>query len=93
MGCVIILLTYMEDFSLDEDIKKVPESQEYGKQLAQMLAASHFSDQQKRAWAALVPVMTATQLKKFHALLKADKLAHEQPEATLRATDAVQAAE
>ncbi len=46
------------------------EAKEYGQRIAEMLAASTFPDEQKAAWAALVPVMTLEQLKRFDALLK-----------------------
>lgn len=48
------------------------DAREYGKHLAEMLAASHFSLEEKQAWAALVPVMTAAQLVQFDTLLRAD---------------------
>jgi hypothetical protein len=44
----------------------------YGAHLAEMLAASHFSAEEKQAWAELVPLMTPTQLGKFDALLQDD---------------------
>jgi len=44
----------------------------YGAHLAEMLAASHFSAEEKQAWAELVPLMTATQLGEFDVLLQSD---------------------
>lgn len=48
------------------------EAKEYGQHLAAMLAASHFSTQEKQAWAKLVPSMSPEQLAKFDGLLRAD---------------------
>lgn len=46
------------------------EAKEYGHRIAEMLAASDFSAEQKAAWAVVVPAMTLEQLKRFDALLK-----------------------
>ena len=47
------------------------DAREYGKHIAEMLAASHFTAEEKQAWAVLVPDMTLEQLEKFDALLQA----------------------
>lgn len=52
--------------------KLLTEAHEYGQYLAEMLAASHFSVEEKQAWAFLLPNMTPEQLAKFDAILKAD---------------------
>lgn len=44
----------------------------YGAHIAEMLAASHFSAEEKQAWAELVSLMSPEQLSKFDALLRAD---------------------
>ena len=54
------------------DDKLLAEAREYGQHLAEMLAASHFSAEEKEAWAFLIPEMSNEQLKKFDAVLRAD---------------------
>lgn len=44
----------------------------YGLHIAEMLAASHFSAEEKQAWALLVPLMTPDQLGQFDAMLRSD---------------------
>lgn len=51
------------------------DAREYGKHLAEMLMASHFTAEQKEAWAFLIPEMSSEQLAKFDAILRADMTA------------------
>jgi|GEM_PF-1671690 len=68
----IILLTPMVAPTKDANGNLLTEAREYGRYLAEMLAASHFSVEEKQAWAALIPDMIPEQLAKLDAILKAD---------------------
>lgn len=54
---------------------QLDDARAYGQHLAEMLAASHFSAENKEAWAFLIPEMTPEQLGKFDAILRADMTA------------------
>ena len=51
----------------EEELKR--EAEAFGAHLARLLAASSLSDEQKQAWAALVPEMTFEQMVRFANVL------------------------
>ncbi|MEK7665663.1 MAG: hypothetical protein AAB337_02170 [Patescibacteria group bacterium] len=52
----------------EEELKR--EAQAFGEHLARLLVASSLSDEQKEAWAALVPEMSLDQLGRFAIVLE-----------------------